>query len=130
MTYTDELARLETLDRATIDLIFALRDSLGEVSALDFWQGRAHSAIQTGAAEASTAGHAISRAAQKLQIPVISPKVAPAIKSVTAVIDEDYDAWAEHVDRSLIQIIALASTERAARKTKTAETTTNEEVPF
>lgn len=103
---------LERLDRATITLIFALRDSLGDVSALDFWQGRGASAIQTAAAEADAAGHAITRAARKLQIESITGPSAQKIADVTIVIDADYQAWAAHVHRSLVQIFALAYAER------------------
>ena len=45
----------DDLDQVTVDLLFALRDSLTEVSPLDFWAGRATTALTTAAAGSSSA---------------------------------------------------------------------------
>lgn len=68
----------ELLDQATIDLIFALRDSLTEASPnrIDFWNGRAASAIATAAAGSQSAGQAITTAARKLQIDTLATSTA------------------------------------------------------
>ena len=52
-------------DQATIDLIFALRDSLTDdgPSRIDFWNGRATSALLTAAAGSDNAGQAIMQTA-------------------------------------------------------------------
>lgn len=110
------IEELERLDRATIDLIFILRDSLTDVSALDFWGGRGVTAIETAAAEADNAGYAISRAVRKLQSDSITNQAAERVKAVTEQIDADYDAWAAHVSRNLVQIFALAYVERDQHK--------------
>jgi len=122
------------LDQATVDLIFALRDSLTESgpSRLDFWTGgRAASAIATAAAGAETAGQAVTTAARKLQIPQIAAQQAASIVRLAAVIDADYAAWAAHVDRNIVYIVALADVERQTRKAaKTPTTATTEEPTF
>ena len=73
----------EQLDRATIDLIFALRDSLTEdgPSRIDFWTGgRAISALDAAAAGAATGAEAVTLAAQKLQIPQINKHQAKTVR--------------------------------------------------
>ncbi|GAB3191865.1 hypothetical protein [Nesterenkonia suensis] len=132
---TTDAPTLDELDAVTIDLIFILRDSLTELSALDFWSGRAVSAIQTAAAEADDPGHAISRAAEKLQIDSLPGSVAEKVRDISTTIRRDYQAWADHVDRNLIQVVALASAERDQRRrgtkhTHQTETATNEEIQF
>jgi len=115
----------EEYDRATIDLIFALRDSLTDdgPSRLEFWTGgRAATALTTAAAGADTAAAAITTAARKLQIPQITTRHAATVKAVAAVIDRDYQAWAAHVDRNIVYIVALADVERQTRKTTTTTT--------
>ncbi len=114
----------DALDRATIDLVFALRDSLTDSgpSRLDFWTGgRAITALTTAAAGASTAAEAVTIAARKLQIPQIHPQSAIALKAAADVIDADYAAWAGHVDRTAVYILALADIERQTRRTATKE---------
>ncbi|SHL46980.1 hypothetical protein SAMN05443637_13041 [Pseudonocardia thermophila] len=84
------------LDRATVDLIFALRDSLTDdgPSRMDFWSGgRAAAAIATAAAGAESAAQAITTAARKLQIPQIATRHAATVRRVADVIDSDYQAW-------------------------------------
>lgn len=122
----------DQLDAATIDLIFALRDSLTEdgPSRLDFWGGRVTTAIQTAAAGSDTAGQAITTAARKLQIDTLRSATAPAVKKLAAVIDQDFEAWAAHVDRSLVYIVALAAVENKSRKAAKTTTITDEEPQF
>lgn len=123
----------EQLDKATISLIFALRDSLTDdgPSRIDFWTGgRAISALESAAAGASTGAEAITMAAKKLQIPQISKHAAKTVVETAAVIDQDYGAWASHISRNAVYILALADIERieqrdqalAAREAKKAET--------
>lgn len=112
----------DQLDNATIALIFALRDSLTDdgPSRLDFWSGgRAATALETAAAGASTAAEALTIAARKLQIPQITLNQSKAAIRACQVIDTDYPAWAEHISRTIIYIIALADIERQSRKKPT-----------
>lgn len=112
------------LDRATVDLIFALRDSLTDdgPSRMDFWSGgRAAAAIATAAAGAESAAQAITTAARKLQIPQIATRHAATVRRVADVIDSDYQAWARHIDQSIVYIVALADIERQTR-TRESET--------
>lgn len=114
----------DVLDRATIDLIFALRDSLTDdgPSRIDFWSGgRAISALEAASAGASCASEAITIAARKLQIPQINKHHAKAVKKIAAIIDEDYPAWASHVNRNAVYILALADIERIEQRAKAVE---------
>jgi len=108
----------DEFDTATIDLLFALRDSLTSdgPSRLDFWAGRAASAIETAAAGSSTASEAITTAARKLQIPTLTPIAAESATRAAVVIDTDYEGWAAHVARTVIYIVALANVQRDERK--------------
>lgn len=119
---------LDQLDAATIDLIFALRDSLTDdgPSRIDFWGGRATTAIKTAAAGSDNAGQAITTAAHKLQIETLRTAVAKNVKKAAEVIDTDYPAWAAHVDKNIVYIVALAAVENKTRKS----TKTTEEIPF
>lgn len=114
---------LDDLDTATIDLIFALRDSLTDdgPSRLDFWSGRVTTALEAAAAGADNAGQAITIAARKLQIETLASKPSAAAKKIAAVIDRDYPAWAQHVDRNAVYIVALARVENTIRKTPKTE---------
>lgn len=117
------------LDTATIDLIFALRDSLTDSgpSRLDFWSGgRGISALQTAAAGADCAAQAVTIAARKLQIPQLSAKASVAVKKAAEVIDLNYAAWAAHVDRSIVYIFALADVERQTRRATKQKNSTEE----
>ena len=104
---TDALTPDE-LDQATIDLIFALRDSLTDVSPLDFWGGRAATALATAAAGADTIQQAVTIAARKLQIEVIDAKASPVVVDVAKRLDPHFAAWATHLEKTLVYIIALA----------------------
>ncbi len=123
----------EELDAVTVDLIFALRSSLTDVSLLDFWGGRVTTAITAAAAGSEDAGQAITTAFRKLQIESPSTTCAEDIKRIGLAIDADYQAWASHVSRHIVYIVALAMAERDQRKTikknKTAASKT-EEIPF
>lgn len=125
----------EELDAITVDLIFALRSSLTEVSLIDFWAGRITTAITTAAAGSEDAGQAITTACRKLQIESPSTRCADDLKRIGQVIDADYQAWASHIARNVIYIVALAMTEREERKTTKKPTSTkaaanHEEIPF
>lgn len=106
------------LDAATIDLIFALRDSLTSdgPSRLDFWGGRVTTALETAAAGSDNAGQAITTAARKLQIPTLAGAASAAAVGAAKVIDADYQLWASHVARNIVYIVALAYVQRDARK--------------
>lgn len=121
---------IDQLDKATIDLIFALRDSLTDdgPSRMDFWGGRVTTAIQTAAAGSDNAGQAITTAARKLQIETLRKSTAKQVSDLAEIIDQDYEAWAAHVDRTLVYIIALAALEN--KKRKAPKTVSTEEVPF
>ena len=109
----------EQLDRATIDLIFALRDSLTEdgPSRIDFWTGgRAISALDAAAAGAATGAEAVTLAAQKLQIPQINKHQAKTVRDCAKVFDQDYAAWASHITRNSVYILALADIERLEQR--------------
>ena len=117
----------EQLDRVTIDLVFALRDSLTDdgPSLIDFWTGgRAISALEAAAAGASTGAEAVSLSARKLQIPQIAVKQTKTVTRCAAIIDRDYGAWTAHITRNAVYILALADVERQERKASRAETKT------
>ena len=126
----------DQLDTATIDLIFALRDSLTDdgPSRIDFWGGRATTAIQTAAAGSDSAGQAITTAAHKLQITTLTTNAAERARRAAEIIDADYQAWATHIDRNLVYIVALAqlenTTRKTTKKTNAESTKTTEEIPF
>ena len=126
------------LDAVTVDLIFALRSSLTDVSLLDFWSGRVTTAISTAAAGSDSAGQAITTACRKLQIGSPAAKTAPDMVRIAERIDADYQAWASHVSRNIIYIVAIAMADRDNRKTtKSTKPATRqildamtEEIPF
>lgn len=127
----------ERLDDITVDLIFALRDSLTDAgpSRLDFWTGgRAATAIETAAAGATSWGQAVTTAARKLQIEVLSNTAATILTGHETEIDADYEAWAAHVARNIVYIVALANVARETRKTPRPTTTplapTTEKAPY
>ncbi|MSS45311.1 hypothetical protein FYJ43_04465 [Cutibacterium sp. WCA-380-WT-3A] len=124
----------EELDAVTVDLIFALRSSLTDVSLLDFWAGRVTTAITTAAAGSEDAGQAITTAFRKLQIESPSIYCADGLKRIGRAIDVDYQAWASHVSRHIVYIVALAMTERdkhkIIKKSTEKTTATTEEIPF
>ena len=106
----------EDLDQVTIDILFALRDSLTDVSRLDFWQTRAATALETAAAGATDMHEAITVAARKLQIPTLALEASKAaVKAADRV--TDYEAWAAHVARNIVYIIALARVLNDEKKT-------------
>lgn len=110
---------INQLDRVTIDLIFALRDSLTDdgPSLIDFWSGgRAITALETAAAGASTGAEALHIAARKLQIPQIASRHAKTVTDCAQIIDTDYPAWASHITRNAVYILALADVERLEKK--------------
>lgn len=121
----------EQLDTATIDLIFALRDSLTDdgPSRLDFWGGRVTTALATAAAGSDNAGQAITTAARKLQIPQLRTTTATVAKHSADIIDRDYQAWATHIDRNIVMIVALAALENKTRKAAKI-TKTDSDLPF
>ena len=134
MTVTPDV---DALDRATVTLIFALRDSLTDASPsrLDFWDTRAKTAIEAAAAGSATAAEAISAACRKLQIDTLTKDAAGrVVTDVTPIIDADYPAWAAHVARTITYIVALARVENDETKTAKAAartaTTTQEEAMF
>lgn len=107
----------ERLDQVTIDLIFALRDSLTEdVSRLDFWAGRAATAIETAAAGAQDMHEAVTIAARKLQIPTLGKGASQAVVDACGKVT-DYEEWAAHVTRNIIYILALARVINDEKKT-------------
>ena len=121
----------DLLDQATIDLIFALRDSLTDdgPSRIDFWGGRATTALQTAAAGSDNAGQAITTAAHKLQIETLRTATARTVKKAAEIIDTDYSAWAAHVDKNIVYIVALAAVENKSSKTPKTATTTVDALP-
>jgi hypothetical protein len=125
---------LDDMDRITIDLLFALRDSLTDVSRLDFWTGRATTALTTAAAGASTWAEAVTIAAHKLQIDVLTNGASETVARLGAELG-DFEAWSSHVDRNIVYIVALANTERDSRKptrqpAEPISAATTEEIPF
>lgn len=112
---------------ATIDLVFALRDSLTDdgPSRLDFWSGgRAATALLTAAAGAATGAQAVSIAARKLQIRQYATSQAATVQHVAATIDRDLPGWARMVETEIQYVIALADIRRqTSKKTKTIPAT-------
>ena len=106
----------DRLDDLTIQLCFALRDSLTDVSPLDFWQGRAATALATAAAGADSIQQAITIAARKLQIDGFDAKASPIVVAVAKELDPHFRQWATHLDKTLVYIIALARATNADAK--------------
>ena len=125
----------DQLDDLTVDLVFALRDSLTDEgpSRLDFWDGRVATAIETAAAGAQDMREAISIAARKLQIDTLTKDAAATAVRVANQID-DYQQWASHVARNLVYIIALArvanDTKKATASAKRGNITTTQQPAF
>jgi hypothetical protein len=101
---------------ATCDLLIALRDSLTDVSPMDFWAGRAGRALKAAAAGSEDAGQAVTTACRKLQIETIAPRAVPAATRVMETIGADYQAWAWLIDRESVSIVALAKVKSDAQK--------------
>lgn len=114
----------DDLDRITVDLIFALRDSLTDVSRLDFWTGRAATALET-AATAADMHEAVTLAARKLQIDTLSKDASTAVVTIADKVP-DFEEWAAHVTRNSIYILALARVINDERKTRKANLETPE----
>ena len=119
----------EALDAITVDLVFALRDSLTDVSRLDFWQGRAATAIETAAAGSETWSQAVTTAARKLQIDTLSNEAAKAVTRLADQLGDDYEAWASHIARNVVYIVALANVQRDARKKPSRAATADHATP-
>ena len=117
------------LDQATIDLIFCLRDSLTDdgPSRLDFWGGRATSALETAAAGADNAAQALTIACHKLQITTLTTEAAKQATKACQVIDQDFPAWQAHVNRTLVYVVALAKVMNS--KTKPSKKNTKADTP-
>jgi len=122
----------DELDTATIDLIFALRDSLTDdgPSRADFWAGRAVTAIETAAAGADSAGQAITIAARKLQIETLTPSASEVALRAAEVIDRDFQAWASHIARNSVYIAAVAYVARETRTKPKAKSAKPVEEPM
>ena len=106
----------DRLDDLTIQLCFALRDSLTDVSPLDFWQGRAATALATAAAGADSIQQAITIAARKLQLDGFDAKSSPVVVAVAKEPDPHFRQWATHLDKTLVYIVALARATNADAK--------------
>lgn len=119
----------DQLDQITVDLIFALRDSLTDVSRLDFWSGRATTALETAAAGAATWPEAVTIACRKLQIDTLTNSAAATVTRLAGEL-ADYEAWASHIARNVIYIVALANVAREARKPTKAPAIETQEIPF
>ncbi|GAA2185085.1 hypothetical protein GCM10009785_35260 [Brooklawnia cerclae] len=134
MTQPLTLLTADDLDDITVDLVFALRDSLTEdVSRLDFWQGRAATAIETAAAGGEAWPQAVTIAARKLQIPQLALEASKTITKLGGRIEGHYSQWQAHVARNLVYIVALARVENTSRKTPKPDpepTTDTEEAIF
>lgn len=115
----------DQLDQVTVDLVFALRDSLTDVSRLDFWNDRCVTALETAAAGAIDMPQAITIACGKLQIPTLTKEASAVAVRITGKIADHYEEWAAHIARTLVYIVALARVENDTRKTanKTATDT-------
>ncbi|APT92903.1 hypothetical protein CPHO_08395 [Corynebacterium phocae] len=123
------------LDKATIDLIFILRDSLTDngPSRMEFWADRATTAIAAAAAGAESFGQAVTIAAHKLQIDTLTAAASKRLKTVAETLEPNFQEWVTHVDKTLVYIVALAKTENTIRKEEKAakkSNTKSEEAPF
>lgn len=120
---------MNPLTQATINLIFALRDSLTEdgPSRLDFWDTRCITALQTAAAGASNEGEVLEIVCRKLQIPSLTAKVSKDAVGALTLIGESFQAWQRLIDREGVYILALAKLQNRTRKaTKAAQDETPE----
>ena len=112
----------DQLDTLTIDIIFALRDSLTDAgpSRLDFWDSRAATALETAAAGAQDMREAVTIAARKLQIDSLGKEASQVVVKVAAAVGDEFPAWADHVARNLIYVVALARVANDEKKTARA----------
>lgn len=110
---------LDPLERATVDLMFALRDSLTDrgPSFVEFWSGgRCESAIRAAAAGATDAAEAVSKTAHQLQIDQYTVTQSPEVVRIVAVIGPRFQEWKHLVKRKTPYLRALADVERAAKR--------------
>lgn len=108
----------DILDQVTVELIFALRESITTISPLDFWSSRITTALETAAAGSSTAAQAITTACRKMQIDRLTPDAARSAVAIEPLIDAHYEQWATHVHQNIVYIVALANVDRARRYPK------------
>lgn len=122
----------QQLDDATISLIYALRDSLTDnsPSRLDFWMGRATTAIDTAAAGADSASHMVTIACRKLQIDVLTTEASKRVVTAAKTIDADYPTWQRHIQQNLVYIVALAKIDNTAKKQARKAKQQEQEIPF
>ena len=112
------------LTQVSIDLTNALLDSADvKTIGVSNWWGRAQTALETAAAGAENAGHAVTIAARKLQIDTLSKASAETIARVSPIIDEHWQEWAQNVARESVYIVALARVAREERKKKRQQET-------
>ena len=122
----------DDLDGITVDLILTMRDSLTDVSPLDFWSGRVSTALETAAAGSDSMPQAITTMAHKLQIDTLAKDSSVVCRQIAERIGEHYQQWAEHVARTGVYVVALARVVNDSRKTarKAARVAHTEELSF
>lgn len=112
------------LTNASVELVNALLDSADvHTIGVPNWWPRATTALETAAAGAESAAHAVTIASRKLQIDTLSKESAVTVARVAPIIDADYQAWVQTVAREAVYIVALARVAREERKQRRAQKT-------
>lgn len=102
-----------------VDFLDALLSSADvNVIGVTNWWDRATAALSTALAAASGYGEAVTIAAGKLQIGVISPQSAARLRDLQREIEPVYETWRAETERDLVYVVALTRLKRAER-TKT-----------
>lgn len=106
------------LDSASVDLIGVAN-----------WWLRATSALRV-AASAQSYGHAVSAAAGKLQIDVLSAGSSKALAGLEASIAPEFGQWCAVADREAEYVVALARLARSSRSAARKAARDEERIEF
>lgn len=115
---TEDAPPVEADDLAglAVDFLDALLSSADVTTiGVNNWWDRATAALSTALAAASGYGEAVTIAAGKLQIGVISPLSAGRLRDLQALIGPVFETWRSETERDLVYIVALTRLKRAER---------------
>lgn len=96
-----------------LDAILASADV--ETIGVTHWWSRATSALAAACASADTFGHAVTIAAGKLQVDVLSQASARELQRLGALIDPLWETWRIETERDAVYVVALTRLKRQAR---------------
>lgn len=114
----------EDLTDTTVRLMNALLDSAStDVIGVSNWWARAKTALETAAAGAENAAHAVTIASRKLQIDTLTKDATATITEVGPIIDAHFSEWTAIVARESVYIVALTRVSRDERRAKRKQET-------